>query len=87
MAITLRMFCLQVSCSSSASDSDAVLWPPSSSQPQQPDASAAAAPQDAVEYPEDVFNLFQLEELDLLPDVPEGLESVDHLTAHIPMGI
>ncbi|KAK9820659.1 hypothetical protein WJX74_001267 [Apatococcus lobatus] len=77
----------RLSSSSSASDSDAVPWNPSPSQQQQPELPAAATTP-AGDLPEDTFDLFQLDELEgLLPDVPEGLESVDSLTAHLPMGI
>ncbi len=63
---------------SDGSESD-ILWGASAST-EQPISSAA---RDS-DLPLDGFDVFQL---DLLPDVPEGLESVDHLTAHLPLGI
>ena len=71
LIVALRV---QHSTSSSGSESE-VAWGSADHPP--------SAPADS-ELPLDGFDVFQL---DLLPDVPEGLESVDHLTAHLPLGI
>ena len=76
---------MQLSSSSSGSDSDLTPWGTSGAPAEgAPSAGAQQPSQLPPQHPLDDFDLFQL---DLLPDVPEGLESVDSLTAHIPLGI